>query len=178
MTALYRGLVPSRHIQAKAALPSKTVVAQKFESVLAMLEQLLQQWTQWTHSQALNVSNIQILALGLSVLHTDVPALVWSSLTDIALYHGQMQGLISQAHPVVPLPGFRIDGLSNSPQHLQGGGVTLLHMMVPFAHEGPDQRRSSVELLNLQHSTSRQISKHSKHNMLRLQGHDEALRGA
>ena len=57
---------------------------------------------------------------------------------------------------MVPLPGFWIDRLSDSPQHLQGAGVTLLHMMISFAHQRPDECWGGVELLNLHHSSSRE----------------------
>ncbi len=52
--------------------------------------------------------------------------------------------------PVVPFPGFRVNGLSHSAQHLQGALVTPLHVLIPFPHQSSDQCWSCVELLHLQ----------------------------
>ena len=59
-------------------------------------------------------------------------------------------GAWSMLYLMIPLPGFRVDGLPHSAQHLQGAGVAPLHMVVSLTHQSPDQSWCCVELLHLQ----------------------------
>src|SRR5262249_27555109 len=52
-------------------------------------------------------------------------------------------------HVVIPLPGFRIDRLTDTAEDAQGAARVLLHELVALTHQGTQGGRSGIEDVDL-----------------------------